>query len=44
MQPQSSQLGALLTARFGIRGIWLSCALLAVSFLIMFIHDDLRRD
>ena len=37
-------LGALLTARFGIRGIWLSCALLAVSFLIMFIHDDLRRD
>ena len=37
-------LGALLTARFGIRGIWLSCALLAVSFLIMFIHDDLGRD
>ena len=33
-------LGALLTARFGIRGIWLSCALLALSF----IHDDLRRD
>ena len=37
-------LGALLTARFGIRGIWLSCALLAVSFLLMFIREDLEED
>ena len=33
-------LGALLTAHFAERGIWVSCGLLAVSFLIMFIHEE----
>ena len=33
-------LGALLTGAFAERGIWVSCALLAVSFLIMFIHEE----
>ena len=33
-------LGALLTAHFAERGIWASCGLLAVSFLIMFIHEE----
>ena len=33
-------LGALLTAHFAERGIWVSCGLLAVSFLIMFIREE----
>lgn len=33
-------LGALLTAWLAERGIWVSCALLAVSFLIMFIREE----
>ena len=33
-------LGALLTAHFAERGIRVSCGLLAVSFLIMFIHEE----
>ena len=33
-------LGALLTRVFAERGIWVSCALLAVSFLIMFIREE----
>ena len=33
-------LGALLTARLAEKGIWVSCGLLAVSFLIMFIHEE----
>ena len=33
-------LGALLTRAFAERGIWVSCALLAVSFLIMFIREE----
>ena len=33
-------LGALLTRAFAERGIWVSCALLAISFLIMFIHEE----
>ena len=33
-------LGALLTKRFAERGIWVSCALLTVSFLIMFIREE----
>ena len=33
-------LGALLTGAFAERGIWVSCALLAVSFLIMFIREE----
>ena len=36
-------LGALLTAHFAERGIWVSCGLLAVSFLIMFIHEEEER-
>ena len=33
-------LGALLTARLAEKGIWVSCGLLAVSFLIMFIREE----
>ena len=33
-------LGALLTAHLAERGIWVSCGLLAVSFFIMFIHEE----
>ena len=33
-------LGALLTRAFAERGIWVSCALLAISFLIMFIREE----
>ena len=33
-------LGALLTRVFAERGIWVSCALLAISFLIMFIREE----
>lgn len=36
-------LGALLTARLAEKGIWVSCGLLAVSFLIMFIHEEEAR-
>ena len=32
--------GALLTKYFAERGIWVSCALLTVSFLIMFVRED----
>ena len=32
--------GALLTKYVAERGIWVSCVLLAVSFLIMFIHEE----
>jgi len=32
--------GALLTKHFAERGIWVSCVLLAVSFLIMFIREE----
>ena len=32
--------GALLTARFAEKGIWVSCALLIVSFFIMFIREE----
>ena len=31
--------GALLTHALAERGIWVSCALLTVSFLFMFIHE-----
>ena len=33
-------LGFLLTGRMAERGIWISCALLTVSFLVMFIHEE----
>ena len=36
-------LGALLTARLAEKGIWVSCGLLAVSFLIMFVHEEEER-
>ena len=36
-------LGALLTGAFAERGIWVSCALLAVSFLIMFIREEVAK-
>ena len=32
-------LGALLTARFAERGIWFSCVLLSISFLLMLIRE-----
>ena len=32
-------LGALLTNRFAVRAIWVSCALLTISFFIMFIKE-----
>ena len=33
----------LLTGASAVRGIWVSCALLTVSFLIMFIHDEEQK-
>ena len=36
-------LGALLVEAFAERGIWASCLLLTVSFLIMFIHEEDRK-
>lgn len=35
-------LGAMLTGASAVRGIWVSCALLTVSFLVMFIHEERR--
>ena len=35
-------LGARLTGASAVRGIWVSCALLTVSFLVMFIHEERR--
>ena len=37
-------LGGLSLGWWGARAIWLSCALLAVSFLLMFIREDLEED
>ena len=36
-------LGALLSGAFSVRGIWASCGLLAVSFLVMFVHTELEK-
>ena len=36
-------LGSLLTNRFAEKGIWFSCILLMVSFLIMFVQDKEER-
>ena len=36
-------LGALLTARFAEKGIWVSCLLLAVSFLMMFVREEEKK-
>lgn len=35
--------GALLTKLFAEQGIWVSCALLTISFLIMFIHEEEKK-
>ena len=37
-------LGSLSLGWWGARAIWLSCVLLAVSFLLMFIREDLEED
>ena len=36
-------LGALLSGAFSVRGIWVSCGLLAVSVLVMFVHTELEK-
>ena len=36
-------LGALLTNVFTEQGIWVSCVLLTISFLIMFIHEEEKK-
>ncbi len=36
-------LGALLTEKLAVHGIWVSCALLTVSFLIMFIREEEKK-
>ena len=36
-------LGALLSGAFSVRGIWVSCGLLAVSFLVMFLREEEAR-
>ena len=36
-------LGSVLTARFAEKGIWVSCALLIVSFFIMFIREEEKK-
>ena len=39
-----SGLGSLSLGWWGARAIWFSCVLLAVSFLLMFIREDLEED
>ncbi len=36
-------LGSVLTARFAEKGIWVSCLLLAVSFLMMFVREEEKK-
>ena len=36
-------IGSVLTKQFGERGIWVSCILLAVSFLVMFVREDVEK-
>ena len=36
-------LGSILTARFAEKGIWVSCLLLAVSFLMMFVREEEKK-
>ena len=33
-------IGSYLTVRVGVRAIWACCALLSVSFAMMFVHAD----
>ncbi len=35
--------GSVLTKQFGERGIWVSCILLTVSFLMMFVREDVEK-
>ena len=35
--------GSVLTAHFGEKGIWVSCVLLMVSFLVMFVREDVEK-
>jgi len=36
-------IGSVLTKQFGERGIWVSCILLTVSFLMMFVREDVEK-
>ena len=36
-------IGSIATVHWGVGTIWLSCGLLTVSFLIMFIHDEEQK-
>ena len=36
-------LGSVLTVRFAEKGIWVSCLLLAVSFLMMFVREEEKK-
>ena len=36
-------LGSVLTARFAEKGIWVSCLLLAVSFLMIFVREEEKK-
>ena len=35
--------GSVLTAHFAEKGIWVSCILLTVSFLMMFVREDVEK-
>ena len=37
-------LGSVLTERFGVKTIWFSCAMLLVSFFIMFVHEQIEEE
>ena len=36
-------IGGIVTRLLGVRAIWVSCALLCVSFLIMFFRQDMKK-
>ena len=36
-------IACVLTARFAEKGIWVSCLLLAVSFLMMFVREEEKK-
>ena len=35
--------GSVLTARYAEKGIWVSCILLTISFLMMFVREDVEK-
>lgn len=37
-------LGSILTERFGEQTIWMSCGMLLISFLIMFVHEQIEDE